>query len=244
MKLLATLALFLLCSIAAEAFQAAVELTPVQPSFQNPRIAVLSGGKLQPGASLEVVDFEWQKKLSLKTDSQGVVALPDLSPGRYCLTASTSPNLVGTICLQISDAHKPHPDTFSIEIPLPTPLPAPSEDEFAAAEKGPVDLVTRSLSGTVVDPIGAVIPGASLAIYRQASKDRDHPLKATVDGVGHFSAQLEPGKYTVVVQSRGFKSRLITIEVSRDAPEKALTVKLDIGEIPKPVYVAGATPSH
>jgi hypothetical protein len=243
MKLLATVAPLLLCSAAAQASQV-VEVIAVQASFQNPKITVSAGGKLQPGAKLEVFNSEYQRKLSLQADAQGVVTLPDLPAGQYYLTASTSPTLIGTICLQISAAHGTQLGAFSIALSPHPPPPPGFEDQLAAAEKRPVDLVTRSFSGAVLDPIGAVVPRASLAIYRQGAKDLAHPLKATADDGGQFYVQLKPGRYTVVVQSPGFKTQFVTIEISRDAPEKALNVKLNIGAVSETVAIAGASANH
>jgi hypothetical protein len=244
-KRLTAIALLLLCSTARGAARS-VEVIEVRPSSQNPRITVLSDGKLQPDANLEISDIKGRRKLSFRTDAQGVVILPHFRQGQYCLTASTSLTLSGTICLRISGEHVRQPDAFSIQLFPHAPPPPAFEERLAAAENAPLDLVTRAFSGTVVDPSGTAIWKASLAIYRQGVIDRSHPSKATTDHSGHFSAHLKPGKYTIVILSPGFERRFVTIEISRDAVESGLNVKLNmrIGAVAESVAVAGAKPNH
>ena len=57
---------------------------------------------------------------------------------------------------------------------------------------------TAVLSGTVADPTGARIPGASLQLGGASRK------MLTTDAVGHFSARLPAGRYTVTVTATGF----------------------------------------
>jgi hypothetical protein len=244
-KPLTTIALLLLCSSARGAARS-VEVIEVRPSSQNPRITVLRDGKLLPDANLEISDIKGRPKLSLRTDGQGAVKLPHLRHGQYCLTASTSPTLSGTICLKISGGHVRQPDAFSIQL-FPHPPPPPTfEEKLAAAENAPVDLVTRAFSGNTVDPSGTAIRRASVAIYRQGVKVRSHPSKITTAHSGHFSAHLKPGKYTVVILSPGFEARFVTVEISRCAVENGLNVRLKmrIGAVTESVAVAGAIPNH
>jgi len=69
------------------------------------------------------------------------------------------------------------------------------------------------LHGRVTDSNGAGIEGATVSI-----KGIDHPF-ATRDG-GYFVRPLAPGKYTAVVEKRGYKTveKVVTVEAG-DAPE-------------------------
>jgi len=204
-------------------------LREAQPSSQNPRLEILSGGTLQPGANLAVYNADDEQKLSFKADSHGMATLPDLPAGRYCIAASTSPTLRAILCLQVADRHARKPSVFSIKL-LVEPPPT-FEEKLEAAEKAPIGLLTRAFSGTVRDPAGAVIPRASVAIYRQGASDTAHPLKITTDQQGHFSTFLAPGKYAAVIESPGFETRFLTFEISPDAVQEDLNVKLNIGAI-------------
>ncbi len=65
-------------------------------------------------------------------------------------------------------------------------------------------IVTGSLSGTVTDASGAVIPNASVALLNQTTQVR---VNTVSDGSGRFTfAAVAPGAYTVTVSASGFKS--------------------------------------
>ena len=64
--------------------------------------------------------------------------------------------------------------------------------------------LTGTLSGTVYDQSGAVIPNAQLQMKNEASGD----VRTTVaNGSGFFTiTAVQPGSYTVTVSAKGFKS--------------------------------------
>jgi len=231
MKFLAAAALCLSCALFTVTAQVVMVLREARPSAQNPRLKILSGGKLQPGANLAVYNGDDEQKLSFKADSHGMATLPDLLPGRYCIAASTSPTLRAILCLQIADRHARKPSTFSIELAVQPPPPPTFEEKLEAAEKAPIEALTRAFSGTVRDASGAFISRASVAVYRHEAGDTAHPLKVTTDQQGDFSASLAPGKYTAVIESPGFETRFLTFEISPDAAQEHLNVKLNIGAI-------------
>lgn len=244
MKFLAVAAFCLSCAVFAVTAQVVMVLREARPSSQNPRLKILSGGKLQPGANLAVYNVDDEQKLSFKADSHGMARLPDLPPGRYCIAASTSPTLRAILCLQIADRHARKPSTFSMELAVQPPPPPTLEEKLEAAEKAPIGLLMRVFLGTVWDPSGAVIPRATVNVYRQGATDVAHPLKTTADVQGRFSAVLTPGKYTVVIESPGFEAQVVTIEISPDAPQKELNVKLNIGAISEEVAIGGENSNH
>jgi hypothetical protein len=148
MKFLAAAAFCLSCAVFAVTAQVVMVLREARPSSQNPRLEILSRGKLQPGANLAVYNADDEQKLSFKADSHGMATLPDLPAGRYCIAGDTA-----------------------------------------------------------------------------------HPLKITTDQQGHFSASLAPGKYAAVIESPGFETNFLTFEISPDAVQEDLNVKLNIGAI-------------
>src|SRR5262249_31294774 len=64
--------------------------------------------------------------------------------------------------------------------------------------------ITGTISGTVVDPNGGIIPGASVTlIFAQTGTTRNTSTNAE----GRFSfAALQPGVYTVKVEHQGFQT--------------------------------------
>src|SRR5439155_14085910 len=88
---------------------------------------------------------------------------------------------------------------------------------------------TGVLTGTVTDPKGDVVPGASVSIKNSGTGSA---YTATTNDKGVFTiAQLEPGHYAVTVQGKGFKKALapdVKIDV---AVEASLSVALEIGGV-------------
>jgi hypothetical protein len=66
---------------------------------------------------------------------------------------------------------------------------------------------TGAITGTVVDPTGAVIPQATISVQR----DGNPPLTGTSDGLGRFTVTgLTPGVWDVQAQAPGFQTGRIT----------------------------------
>src|ERR1700740_3732382 len=65
-------------------------------------------------------------------------------------------------------------------------------------------LDTASILGTVVDPSGAVIPGATVVVTNQGTSAS---VTLTTDGNGNFIAPVLPlGAYSVTASAKGFKT--------------------------------------
>jgi hypothetical protein len=229
----------LLCAVSAAMAQVVVVVRDVQPSSQNPRITVLSDGQAQPGAKLAVSDANGEQKLVRSADSHGIAVLPDVRRGKYCIVTSTSPTRRADSCLQIANGRVSKATVFSMQLVVQPPPPPTLEERLQAAAKAPVGLLTRVFTGTVQDITGAAIPRASVAVYRQEATDTAQPFKTTTDVQGQFSAVLTAGKYTVVIQSPGFETQLVMVEISPVAAQKDLNVKLNVGAIAENVAIAG-----
>src|SRR5689334_20433793 len=68
--------------------------------------------------------------------------------------------------------------------------------------------VTGSISGVVLDPNGAVVPGAEVTLVKDQTNDkRNQPTNEA----GRFNfASLQPGVYTLKIEHQGFETMLRT----------------------------------
>ena len=86
---------------------------------------------------------------------------------------------------------------------------------------------TGSVTGTITDPNGAVVPAAKVTLTNQATRAE---LTATTNDAGGFNfTALQPGAYTVSVTASGFKRTQVpnvTVEVSKPTQ---LSIPLTIG---------------
>jgi hypothetical protein len=98
-----------------------------------------------------------------------------------------------------------------------------------------------SISGSVTDPQGAVVAGASV---KAVSKDTNQEYTSETDSAGLFRLSLlPPGIYRVEVAKQGFRRIVFdTMEVSVGADRGLGAVKLEIGEVSATVEVSSAAP--
>lgn len=97
-----------------------------------------------------------------------------------------------------------------------------------------------SLHGTVTDPQGAVVSGATATLLDTATNQK---LASTTDASGtyHFNA-LPPSTYRLTVNATGFKQQVL--DNIRIIPEQAnaVDVQLEVGKVDEVVTVSDATP--
>jgi hypothetical protein len=100
--------------------------------------------------------------------------------------------------------------------------------------------ITGSITGTVTDPSGAVIPGASVTV-RDTATNATHTV--TTSDVGSFTVpQLPPGHYTVTVTKANFTSFQQTdVVLSIDQTEQ-INPQLTPGAASQTIEVTGAPP--
>src|SRR6266851_2668505 len=98
-----------------------------------------------------------------------------------------------------------------------------------------------SISGSVTDPQGALVAGASV---KAVSKDTNQEYTSETDSAGLFRLSLlPPGIYRVEVAKQGFRKVVFdSIEVSVGADRGLGAVKLEIGEVSATVEVSSAAP--
>ncbi|MGC2619577.1 MAG: TonB-dependent receptor, partial [Acidobacteriaceae bacterium] len=93
-----------------------------------------------------------------------------------------------------------------------------------------------TISGTVADPSGAVISGATVEIQNPVSQ---YARTATTDATGHFQfANVPFNPYHMTVEMKGFNSSAQDVDVRSTVPI-ALTVKLQVGIAATTVQVTG-----
>ena len=94
-----------------------------------------------------------------------------------------------------------------------------------------------SLRGTVTDPQGEVVPGATVTLTDTATNQK---MIATSDanGIYQFNA-LGPAPYSLTIEREGFKKRVL--DHVQIIPEQlnALDIQLEVGEVQQTVTVSG-----
>src|SRR5258708_8430621 len=105
----------------------------------------------------------------------------------------------------------------------------------------PQGIATGSISGTVADPSGAMVPGAKVTATNAATNTAS---SAQTNNEGAFALRsLPPGTYKVTIESPNFRTVIldkIEVFVSRDTDLG--TPKLELGKLGETVQVEGAAP--
>jgi len=97
-----------------------------------------------------------------------------------------------------------------------------------------------TIVGDVVDPSGAAVPGAAVTITNEATGVE---RASQANEAGQFRvAPLNPGTYTVQVETAGFKVQLRTGVVLEVAAVVQVDFTLELGEVTETVEVTGAAP--
>jgi hypothetical protein len=98
---------------------------------------------------------------------------------------------------------------------------------------------TSSVTGTVVDPQGNVIPGAAVTLTN-AQKNFTRTQTTTDNGSFAFSL-IPPGQYQLEAEAKGFKKGVLTDVSAQVAKPTTVTVQLEVGSVAEVVTVsAGA----
>jgi hypothetical protein len=98
---------------------------------------------------------------------------------------------------------------------------------------------TSSLTGTVTDETGAVIPGADVVVKNDATGTT---FTAVTDGTGSFTIPaIPPGTFTATVSLQGFKTVVLKDVIVSVGVAASVKAVLQLGGIEETVVVGGAT---
>ena len=111
---------------------------------------------------------------------------------------------------------------------------------FATALTLSGQVTTGTISGTVTDSTGAVMPGAEVVIYNE---ETGLTRNAHTDARGHYSApSLQPAMYRVTATISGFQTQIrfgIQLTVGREA---VVNLSMSVGQVAERVEVSGEAP--
>src|SRR5258708_3680754 len=100
--------------------------------------------------------------------------------------------------------------------------------------------ITASITGTVTDPSGAVVPGVKVTATNTATNNQFPP---TTNDAGVFNLLFLPvGNYSVAVEQQGFKKTTLgpfKLEVNQIA---RVDVKLEVGDTTQSVDIRDFAP--
>lgn len=111
----------------------------------------------------------------------------------------------------------------------------------AAAPTGMVGGIAEgpkaALTGEITDPIGASIPGVSVAVTNSLTQA---VRRTTTDPSGRYTIdQLDPGTYTLQAEAPGFKPQEISGLALNPAQQEQINVTLAVGALAQSVEVQG-----
>jgi len=110
-----------------------------------------------------------------------------------------------------------------------------------AAAALPQGIATGSISGTIADPSGAVVPGAKVTVVNMATNTAS---TAETNNDGGFALRsLPPGTYKITIEAPNFRTTVldkVDVSVARDT--NIGTAKLELGKLGETVQVEGAAP--
>jgi Carboxypeptidase regulatory-like domain len=95
---------------------------------------------------------------------------------------------------------------------------------------------TSSVNGSVVDPQGNVVAGATVTL---TNDQKNFTRTQTTTDLGSFAFTLiPPGQYQIEAEARGFKKALVTNVSALVAKPTSLTIQLEIGNVQETVTIS------
>ncbi len=104
----------------------------------------------------------------------------------------------------------------------------------------PAQMTTGSISGSVLDPAGAAIPGAQI-IATEGASGRSFQTSSSEAGLYVFPS-LPTGVYELAVESDGFKKLTRSNIEVRIAQRLAMDLRLELGSVTETIEVTSAAP--
>lgn len=97
------------------------------------------------------------------------------------------------------------------------------------------------LQGTVTDPTGAVVPGATVTMV---DKETNQTQKSTTDGAGNYTFnRLAPAPYTVTVDAKGFATKTVDNVNIAGETMQGLNISLEAAGAQQSVTVTDTAPA-
>src|SRR5579863_1292534 len=104
-----------------------------------------------------------------------------------------------------------------------------------AAQLGFGQTVTATLTGTVADASGSIVPDASVTLTNELSGD---VRKTTTNAAGYYSLPAIPAAtYTLTVEAKGFQKSDLKGIVLNSADNRSVNVSMQVGSINQTVEV-------
>jgi len=201
---------------------------PPQPSLKNAKITVLDNGNPAGGIRLTVRLSGKEGRRSVQTDSRGTATITDLPEGTTWVTAFGEGLLTSRLCLAVPARATNEVSSFYMAL-APGPLwPLSPEDKVDTLEQSPPTARVASLKGTILDPLGELIPGAEVRVYKRGTYPQNPVAVLKTNERGQFAASLEPAIYTVIFRTRGFRTEFIGLEIRPDGGDQELRETLQL----------------
>jgi hypothetical protein len=109
---------------------------------------------------------------------------------------------------------------------------------FALSSVASAQKITGGITGTVIDPSGAAVAGAGIAVTDEAT---GKTFQTTSQTDGTFQViELPPGNYAVKTEAKGFAKTRVEHVLVQVATVTTVTVKLTMGETNQEVVVSAA----
>jgi hypothetical protein len=101
-------------------------------------------------------------------------------------------------------------------------------------------VITSTLYGTVTDPSGAAIPGATVTV---TNEETGASATTAAGATGEFTAgSLQPGRYSVQIEAQGFKTQKQTGLQLAAGGRVRVTYALELGTVSTTVEITAAAP--
>jgi TonB family protein len=121
------------------------------------------------------------------------------------------------------------------EVALSKPVRRSPAHEHSVASEEPQTTSPASIGGSVYDPSGAIVPGATVSLKNMKAANEE---QARADAGGKYKVQSIPeGEYLIKVTAPGFATYQKTLSLETGKPE-AMDVHLMIGEVKEAVEIA------
>ena len=202
------------------------------------KLALVDDGKPIAGAKVEFYSIgsgARAEKLAatLVSDEFGLIKSPKLPDGHYEIVGTADRSLRTALLLDISSHHGKRATALKMDLrPVNASYVAP---KFVAPQPLRFQQVAiedhlEVFRGTILDQTGAVIPGASIRIFRQGTESAGLVQELKSGQSGEFETKLDPGTYVAQFSSPGFAAKLLGFEIG-DLGSEQLIVTLKIGAI-------------